>query len=155
MYPEIIDGVETKALKVIADERGRLMEMLRTDDQIFEEFGQVYLSTTYPGVVKGWHSHQEQTDNIICVRGMIKLVIYDNRPGSCSKGRINEFFIGEHHPVLVKIPPRLHHGWKCIGRSEAYIINVASRVYNYDQPDEIRVNPHQNDIPYDWSRQDG
>ena len=90
----MIDGVKTKKLRVIPDERGRLMEILRKDDEIFEKFGQVYLSSTYPGVVKGWHMHQKQADNICCVHGMVKLVIYDGREDSPTKGRIDEFFIG-------------------------------------------------------------
>lgn len=152
---ELIQGVEIKKLKVIPDERGRLMEMLRADDPFFEKFGQVYLSTTYPGVVKGWHAHQKQTDHITCIRGMIKLVVYDGRDGSPTRGRVNEFFMGEHNPLLVRVPPGLQHGWKCTGEGEAYIINVASEVYDYESPDEQRLDPHQNDVPYQWARRDG
>jgi len=152
---DLIDGIETKNLRVIPDERGRLMEMLRSDDPIFEKFGQVYLSTTYPGVVKGWHAHKLQSDNIVCVRGMIKLVIHDPREGSPTQGMVNEFFIGEHNPVLVRIPPGLNHGWKCVSETEAYIINVPTMVYNYENPDEYRIDPHANDIPYDWTARDG
>jgi dTDP-4-dehydrorhamnose 3,5-epimerase len=110
----MIDGVKTKKLRVIPDERGRLMEILRRDDEIFEKFGQVYLSSTYPGVVKGWHMHQKQADNICCVHGMLKLVVYDGREDSPTKGRIDEFFIGEHNPMVVHVPPRLYHGWMCV-----------------------------------------
>ncbi|MCJ7653093.1 MAG: WxcM-like domain-containing protein, partial [Actinobacteria bacterium] len=74
-----IDGVAIKQLRVIPDERGHLMEMLRSDDEVFERFGQSYVTTTYPGVVKAWHMHSKQDDNIVCVHGMIKLALYDNR----------------------------------------------------------------------------
>lgn len=152
---ELIHGVEIKQLKVIPDERGRLMEMLRRDDPMFEKFGQVYLSTTVPGVVKGWHKHLQQTDFITCIKGMIKLALFDAREDSPTSGRINEFFIGEHSPRLVKVPPGIQHGWKCVSETEAYIINVVTQVYNYEAPDEHRLDPHENDIPYDWSRKDG
>ncbi|MFH1090576.1 MAG: dTDP-4-dehydrorhamnose 3,5-epimerase family protein [Pseudomonadota bacterium] len=152
---ELIHGVQVKELRVIPDERGRLMEMLRADDQIFEKFGQVYLSTTYPGVVKGWHAHRRQTDFITCVKGMIKLVLYDPREASPTQGLINEFFIGEYGPRLVKVPCLVQHGWKCVSEEEAYIINVVTEVFNYADPDEQRLHPHQNDIPYDWARKDG
>lgn len=79
---ELIQGVKVKELKVIPDQRGRLMEMLRADDEIFSGFGQVYLTTTLPGVVKAWHLHKKQTDNIVCVAGMIRLGVYDDRPDS-------------------------------------------------------------------------
>jgi len=91
----MIEGVRTKRLKVIPDERGFLMEMLRCDDEMFEKFGQVYLTVAYPGVVKGWHYHKKQTDIFIPVKGMFKLVLYDDREGSPTYGRINKFFIGE------------------------------------------------------------
>jgi dTDP-4-dehydrorhamnose 3,5-epimerase len=77
----VIEGVATKRLKVIPDERGRLMECLRSDDELFVKFGQFYMTTTFPGVVKGWHLHHVQWDNIVCVKGMIRLVLCDRREG--------------------------------------------------------------------------
>ncbi|HEY8368353.1 MAG TPA: dTDP-4-dehydrorhamnose 3,5-epimerase family protein [Thermodesulfobacteriota bacterium] len=155
MGVERIDGVRTKVLKVIPDERGRLMEILRADDEIFVKFGQVYMTTAYPGVVKGWHYHKVQLDNFACVKGMIKLVLYDAREGSRTKGAINEFFIGEHNPLLVQIPAGVYHGFKCISETEAIIVNCPTEVYRYADPDEYRAAPHGSDIPYDWSRRDG
>jgi len=152
---EMIQGVLTKILKVIPDERGRLMEILRADDELFSKFGQVYITTAYPGVVKGWHYHKKQTDHFSVVKGMIKLVLYDSRVDSSTKGEINEFFLGEHYPMLVKIPPLVMHGFKCISQEEAICINVPTEPYDYTQPDEFRIDPHQNDIPYDWGRMDG
>jgi len=151
----MIDGVKTKQLKVIPDERGKLMEMLRSDDELFIKFGQVYLTTAYPGVVKGWHYHRKQYDNMVVVKGMMKIVLYDNRQGSKTYGEINEFFIGEHQPMLIHIPPLILHGFKCISEHEAMVINCPTEVYRQNDPDEFRVDPHQNDIPYDWTRRDG
>jgi dTDP-4-dehydrorhamnose 3,5-epimerase len=151
----MIEGVKVKKLKVIPDERGRLMEMLRCDDETFIKFGQVYLSTTYPGVVKGWHYHKNQTDNIACVRGMLKLVLFDDREGSATRGEVNEYFMGEHNPMLVQVPKGVYHGWKCVSEDEAYVINCPDQPYNYSQPDEYRIDPHKNDIPYKWERKDG
>ncbi|MEW6685559.1 MAG: dTDP-4-dehydrorhamnose 3,5-epimerase family protein [Candidatus Edwardsbacteria bacterium] len=151
----MIEGVKTKKLKVIPDERGRLMEMLRSDDEIFEKFGQVYMTTTYPGVVKAWHLHRKQTDNIVCVKGMIKLVLYDGREDSSTKGELDEFFIGEHNPLLVQVPKEVYHGWKCISEEEAVVINCPTEPYNYQHPDEERLEPHGEEIPYDWNRKDG
>jgi len=151
----MIAGVETKKLKVIPDERGRLMEILRRDESIFSEFGQVYLTTTYPHVVKAWHAHKHQDDHVCAISGMIKLVLYDAREDSPTAGEINEFFIGEHNPMLIKIPRRVMHGWKCISEAEAIIINVVTQPYNYEHPDEFRIDPHDNEIPYRWDRKDG
>lgn len=151
----MIDGVKIKQLKVIPDERGRLMEMLRADDDIFQKFGQVYMTTAYPGVVKAWHYHKKQTDNFVVVKGMMKIVLYDSREGSPTKGEVNEFFMGEHRQILLQIPPLVYHGFKCISETEAMVINTPTEPYNPREPDEFRLDPHNNDIPYDWSRKDG
>lgn len=151
----MIEGVRTKDLKVIPDERGLLMEMLRRDDEIFQQFGQVYLSVVYPGVVKGWHYHKVQTDNFVIVKGMAKVVLHDHRGDSPTKGETNEFFLGEKNPKLVVVPPFVLHGMKGIGTEPAYLVNVPTEPYNYESPDEYRVNPHTGGIPYDWGRVDG
>jgi dTDP-4-dehydrorhamnose 3,5-epimerase len=146
----MIDGVATKKLKVVPDERGRLMECLRNDDELFIQFGQLYMTTTFPGVVKGWHLHRKQWDNVVCVKGMLKLALYDDRADSPTKGQLDQFFIGEHNPTLVRIPPGVWHGWKCVGTEEAYIVNAPTEVYDYDAPDQEEL-PHDTErIPYDW-----
>lgn len=150
-----IAGVEAKTLKVIPDERGRLMEIFRSDDELFTRFGQVYMTTAYPGVVKGWHYHKQQSDNMAVVRGMMKLVLYDSREDSATHGQVNEFFFGEHNPLLIKIPPFVFHGFKAVSECEAIVINIPTEPYNYGEPDEFRVHPHDNDIPYEWDRKDG
>lgn len=145
-----IDGVKTKNLRVIPDERGWLMEILRSDDDIFQQFGQVYLSTAYPGVVKGWHYHKKQTDNFTCICGMMKVVLYDARNDSKTKGTIMEFFVGEKNPLLISVPPGVYHGFKGIGTDTAYFLSVPTLPYNYQEPDEYRIPPDTKEIPYDW-----
>jgi len=152
---KLIQGVNVKPLKIIADERGYLMEMMRSDDPFFQKFGQSYVSVAYPGVVKGWHFHKVQTDHFVIVKGMMKVVLYDQREGSPTKGLINEFFMGEKNPILVTIPPGVVHGMKGIGTEAAMLLNVPTELYKYDKPDEYRIDPHKNDIPYDWDRKDG
>lgn len=151
----LIDGVIVKPLKWIPDERGRLIEVLRADDACFERFGQVYVTTVFPGVVKGWHYHKRQTDYFACVAGMIKLVLYDGRSGSNTRGVVNEFFIGVYHPLLVTVPPLVLHGFKGIGEREAVVMNVPTHPYRRGRPDEYRMDPHSPHVPYDWSRRDG
>lgn len=149
-----IDGIRTKTLKVIPDERGRLMEVLRSDDEIFIRFGQMYMTTVYPGVVKAWHYHRKQFDNIAVLKGMLKLVAYDAREGSATRGQVQEFFIGEHNPMVVQIPPLVFHGFKGISLEEAVVVNCSTEVFNRAEPDECRIPAHSPDIPYDWARKD-
>ena len=152
----LIHGVRTKTLRRIPDERGWLMEILRADDaDLFERFGQVYVSATYPGVVKAWHFHHKQTDHFVCVRGQMKVVLYDSRKDSPTHGMINEFIIGDHAPFLIEIPNFVYHGFKCVSDSEAMVINYTTECYDYKNPDEYRLAPHSGEIPYDWSRKDG
>lgn len=151
----MIEGARLKPLRVMCDERGRLMEMLRSDDEFFKGFGQTYMTTAYPGVVKAWHYHRKQWDHFVVVSGMMKIVLFDSRKDSPTHGVVNEFFLGTHNPSLLQIPPLVYHGFKCISDHEAVVVNVPSELYNYKEPDEYRVDPHGSDIPYDWSRKDG
>jgi len=150
----LIHGVKTKQLRMIADERGRLMEMLRSDEAMFIKFGQIYLTTAYPGVVKGWHYHKKQIDHFVVVRGMMKIVLYDARQDSPTYREVNEFFIGDHNQMLLQIPNYVYHGFKCISEHEAIVVNCTTEVYSYNDPDEFRVDPHSHEIPYDWGRKD-
>ncbi|MFL5766416.1 MAG: dTDP-4-dehydrorhamnose 3,5-epimerase family protein [Actinomycetota bacterium] len=145
-----IDGVWEKPLTVHPDERGRLMEILRADDDGFRKFGQVYMTTTYPGVVKAWHLHKVQDDNFCCVKGMVKLVLFDGRDDSPTRGTLREYFLGDHNPMLVRVPAGVHHGWKCVSTEEAIVINAASEPYNHASPDESRMPWDAPEIPYSW-----
>jgi dTDP-4-dehydrorhamnose 3,5-epimerase len=153
---KLIDGVKFKPLKVISDERGRLMEMLRSDDKdFFKKFGQLYATTAYPGVVKAWHYHKKQTDNFVVIKGMIKVVLYDSRKRSPTHGQINEFFMGEHNFSILQIPPLVFHGFKGIGTEEAILISCPTEVYDYKNPDEFRIPPHSKKVPYNWALKEG
>ncbi len=152
---KLIDGVAARRAKVIPDERGRLGEIMRADDPWFKKFGQVYFTTTYPGVVKAWHYHKKQTDHFYVIRGTVKIALYDQRKDSPTCGIVNEIYLGEHCPGMLKIPPGVMHGWMCVGQTEAYILNIPSEMYNYTNPDEFRTEPHDKSIPYDWTRKDG
>ena len=145
-----IDGIRIKNLKNAADERGWLMEVLRCDDEIYTQFGQVYVTTAYPGVVKAWHYHKKQTDNFTCIRGMMKVVLYDARKKSPTYKNLIEQFVGEKNPILISVPPGIHHGFKAIGNCTAFFLNIPTLPYNYTDPDEFRIPPDSSEIPYDW-----
>lgn len=150
----MIDGVQLKQLKLIPDERGYLMEVLRSDDGLFQKFGQAYVTTAYPGVVKAWHYHRLQTDHFCVLSGMAKVVLYDGREQSPTHGEINEFFLGDQQRALLVIPSGVYHGYKNIGTGQCLILNLPTELYDYDDPDEQRMDPHSGEIPYDWSRRD-
>lgn len=145
---EMIDGVVIKQLTKIADERGSIMHMLKTEDDEFNAFGEIYFSTIYPGVIKGWHIHKEMELNYTVVSGDIKMVLYDDREGSKTKGNLMEIFLGEKNYLLVKVPPQVWNGFKGIGLKEAIVANCTTVSH---RPDEIsRLDPFSTDIPYNW-----
>ena len=145
---DLIKGVVIKNLKKHADERGFLMEILRNDDEIFEKFGQVYVSKNFPDITRAWHYHKKQVDHFCCIDGMVKVALYDAREDSETKGMVNEFFIGENNYCLVKIPFGIWNGFKGIGNKPALVANCATLGHS---PDEIiRKDPFTRDIPYNW-----
>jgi len=148
--PGKINGVSIRPLRVIPDDRGRLMEALRCDDPEFDNFGQVYITTTYPGIVKAWHCHEKQADNVVCIAGMIKLALWDGRKESSTRRVLEEHVLGIHQPALVHIPPGVWHGWKALGTEEAVILNIPNKPYNHSNPDEIRRPWNDAEIGFEW-----
>jgi len=143
-----IHGVKVRQLSKIPDERGCILHMLRSDDKDFERFGEIYFSTAYPGVVKAWHLHKAMSLNYAVIKGMIKLVVYDARPDSPTKGVLLELFIGDNNYQLVTIPPGVWNGFKCIGTVYSIVANCATMPHD---PNEIvRLDPTTDTIPYDW-----
>lgn len=148
----MIEGVKIKRLKVIPDERGRLMEIFRSDDGFFEKFGQAYMTTTKPGIVKAWHYHKIQTDNFCCVKGKIRLGLYDARESSATFGKTMDISLNLDEPKLVSIPPNVYHGFKGVADEESLVINIPTEPYNHKNPDEYRADPYSKDIAFDWSK---
>lgn len=148
---DLIRDVVLRPLRLIPDDRGFLMEMLRRDWPEFREFGQAYVTACYPGIIKAWHYHKEQWDHFVCVHGMAKVVLYDPREGSSTRGLVNEFHIGVLNPCLLVIPPLVYHGFTAEGPQPALIVNLPTALYNYANPDEHRLPYNDPGIPYDWS----
>ncbi len=145
----MIDGVKIVSLKRIPDERGKVMHMLKATDEHFEKFGEIYFSVVYPGVVKGWHVHSKMTINYAVVSGTIKLVLYDQRKGSPTKGELMELFVGEDNYALVRVPPGVVNGFKGVGTEPSIVANCAT--IPHDPAEITRIDPFKNNIPYDWS----
>jgi len=151
----MIQGVYVKKLKKISDERGFLMEMLRDDDTFFKEFGQVYMTVCNPGYVKAWHYHKKQDDNFVVIKGKGRIGLCDIREKSSTKGEVMEFIIGEDNLTLIFIPLGVAHGFEAVGAEPCYLINCVTKNYNYDNPDEERIDPFRNEIPFKWNNKKG
>ena len=159
--PTAIDGALIQELSWYTDQRGSLSVLLRADQEALlgERFGQAYVTTVLPGVVKGWHRHALQTDRMTGLKGETLLVLIDGREGSPTRGTVVETVLGERHPRLALIPPGVWHGLKAIGAGESLVLNLPTHAYDLDAPDEERLAPSEATIDglpaYDWHRRDG
>jgi len=149
----LIDGVRIVPLRQIADERGKIMHMMKATDAHFERFGEIYFSCAWPGTIKAWHIHRTMTVNNAVIAGRAKLVLYDGRENSPTRGRLQEIFLGEDNYVLARIPPGVANGYKAYGDRMVILANCATEPH---RPEEmIRLSPFDPSIPYDWSLRHG
>ena len=150
----MIDGVVIQELRFFADKRGFLVEILRNDNRLFETFGQVYMTACTKGVAKAWHYHKHQTDIFFCTWGVALVVLYDQRKESKTFGEIQEIVLEcpSHGKSvnIIKIPPLVVHGFTSLSEPEARIINIPNKLYDYKNPDEMRINWDSPEIPYQW-----
>jgi len=146
----MIDGIQIIPLVRHLDERGYLLEVLRSDDKHFQRFGQVYITTCMPGIVKAWHAHKKQTDHFYAVKGTVKIGLYDGRETSPTYKQTASFILSELEPKLLIIPPLIWHGQMALGNEMSYLINVPTEPYNKEEPDELRADPFDNDFGFCW-----
>ena len=139
----MIDGVKIIPKKQIIDERGKIMHMLRSDDENFTNFGEIYFSYTHPNTVKAWHLHKRMTVNYVCVVGKIKLVLFDDREKSKTRGELQEIFLTTENYSLVSVPPGIWNGFKSIENKTSIIANCSDIPHD---PDEMLRKPY--DDPY-------
>jgi dTDP-4-dehydrorhamnose 3,5-epimerase len=145
-----IEGVIVTPLKLLPNEKGRLMEVQRRDDPGFPGFGQAYITQSFAHVVKAWYRHRVQIDQLAVITGLLKLALYDDREGSRTKGQLNEIMLGELMPRLVLIPPGVWHGFKAVGESSAFLLHINSEPFDFANPDEERLPADDPSIPYVW-----
>lgn len=149
----VIKDVVIKPLKKIPDDRGYIMKMQECCDPEFQGFGEIYFSAVYPGVVKGWHLHENSVLNYAVVSGMIKLVLYDDRPESDTRGELQEIYMGDQNYCLVQIPPGVWNGFMGVGIKEALVADLINVPHHQDVMK--RMDPRNNDlIQYDWRVRD-
>ena len=147
----MIEGVSITPLQQIFDERGKVMHMLRSDSSVYDEFGEIYFSCTYPGAIKAWHLHKKMTLNYAVIDGQLKFVLYDARPDSSTFGDIQEIFLSPENYCLVTVPPMIWNGFKGIGQKATIVANCANMPHD---PEEIERKPaFDTSIPYDWKIQ--
>jgi len=149
----MIHGVKVKKINRIPDDRGTIMHIMKSSDEEFKNFGEVYCSSIFPGVVKGWHIHSKMTLNYVVLKGMIKFVLFDPREDSPTKGKVQEIYMGDKNFVRVTVPVGVWNGFMGLGVDEALVVNFTDIPHD---PHEIdRMDPHTNNIiEYNWKVKD-
>ncbi len=142
----VIDSCIVKSLDSYSDERGWLAEFFRHDElpaDVHPVMG--YVSATRPGVERGPHEHQFQTDLFVFFHGQFRLYLWDPRPDSPTRNVRQILDVGQDNPKVVIVPPGIVHGYRNVGPTDAFIINCPNTLYagaNRSGPvDEIR---HEN-----------
>lgn len=143
-----IEGVLRARRAIFSDERGAVLRMLRADEPHFVDFGEIYFSTVYPGTVKAWKRHRSLTASYVCMSGLVRMVLYDDRPGSASEGQLLEMPMGPEHYDLLVVPPGVWNGFLGIAGPESIVANCASEPY--DPAEFDRLEPFDPAIPYRW-----
>ncbi len=144
----MICDVKITPLKIISDNRGKVMPMLRTDSSVFEKFGEIYFSTIYHQSIKGWHLHKESILNYVCIKGKVKLVLYYDRKGSSTKGVYQELILSPEDYFLVTIPPNIWNGFKGLDKAESIIANCLT--LPHDEKEMVRKDPFDENFSYKW-----
>lgn len=144
----MIDGVKIIPLKIISDHRGKVMHMLRSDSPNFKKFGEVYFSTIFQNIVKGWHLHLKSTLNYVCLNGRVKLVLFDDRTNSSTKGKYQEIILSPKEYFLVSIPPKIWNGFKGLDQYESIIANCLDNPH--DESEMIRKETTDKYFNYNW-----
>ena len=145
----MIADIEITKLKQIMDERGKIMHMMRADNSIFKKFGEIYFSTVKPEFIKAWHLHKEATLNYACIKGKVKLVLFDDRKESKTLGEYQELILSPEDYFMVTIPPLVWNGFKGIDQEESIIANCMS--IPHDEKEMIRKEILDKKFNYNWS----
>jgi len=146
----MIEGVAVEQLKQIADNRGKVMHMLRCDSSLFTKFGEIYFSLVNSGAIKAWKRHLKMTQNFAVPIGKIRLVLYDDRKNSLTSGKAEVLEIGEENYCLVKIPPLIWYGFKGVSSGPSLIANCADMPHDPNEAERIEAFDRR--IPYDWNK---
>lgn len=144
----MIDGVKISPLKIIKDERGKVMHMLRTDSEVFSKFGEIYFSTINFNFIKAWHLHKEATLNYVCLHGKVRLVLFDDRKTSKTNGNYQELILSPENYRLITIPNNIWNGFKGLSESKSIIANCLTLPHN--EKEMVRKEPLDKTFNYNW-----
>tara|TARA_Y100000591_G_C21765833_1_gene662749 strand:- start:299 stop:739 length:441 start_codon:yes stop_codon:yes gene_type:complete len=146
----MIEGVKFTKLKIISDHRGSVLPMIRSDSNVFQSFGEIYFSTIFNNSIKAWHLHKKAVLNYACIKGKVKLALFDDRKQSKSFGKFAEYILTPEDYFLITIPPFIWNGFKGLGHSESIVANCIN--LPHDENEMIRKDHDDKYFKYNWNK---
>lgn len=146
----MIEGVKVTKLKIISDHRGSVLPMLRSDHEVFTSFGEIYFSTIFYNSIKAWHLHKKAVLNYACIKGKVKLALFDDRKKSCTFGKFAEYILTPEDYFLITIPPYIWNGFKGLGQSESIVANCIN--LPHDENEMVRKDYNDKYFKYIWNK---
>lgn len=121
-----IKGVQIFEIPKFSDDRGWLMELYRSDEMPFLP-EMAYMSQTLPGVMRGPHEHDEQTDFFVFIGpGEFELHLWSD----AGMDAIHEIHrVGESRPRAVIVPPGVIHAYECVSDHPGIVFNAPDDLY--------------------------
>jgi dTDP-4-dehydrorhamnose 3,5-epimerase len=148
---DLLDGVKTFEVKNIVTANGYTTELFRPDWGVASMPVQHVIHVSlHGGIVSAWHQHRIQTDHIFVVSGALRVVLFDGRDESPTRGELNVLNVSSVRPTLLVVPPGIWHGVKNLSASMTNFVNYFDRPYNYEDPDEWRLPRDTPEIPYSF-----
>jgi dTDP-4-dehydrorhamnose 3,5-epimerase len=148
MQPRI-DGVRLVPLRRIDDDRGSVLHMLKSTDEWFVGFGEMYFSTVLPGAVKAWRRHTRMTTNLAVPVGTVRVLLVDERADSATSGLADEISLGDGNYGLLIVPPFVWSGFHNDSPSTVLVANCAS--LPHDPAEVERRDANDSRMPQPWS----
>lgn len=108
-----------------SDDRGTLVELLKGT-----HFGQIFVSTTRPGVTRGNHFHHTKVEKFFVVAGNATICLRD-----LSTGGTTEIEASGAPVTVVDIPPGSVHNIKNTGATDLIVLFWASEPFDQESPD--------------------
>jgi len=147
----LIDGVVVRYQQPVEDRRGEVVEVYRPSWGVHDTpLVYVYQVRIRPGAIKGWVIHEDQDDRLFFVSGVVRWGLYDDRPGSPTRGLVNDLVFSERAAALLIIPQGVYHAVRNIGTTDAIFINMPTRPYEHEAPDKLRLPVKNSVIPFDF-----
>jgi dTDP-4-dehydrorhamnose 3,5-epimerase len=142
-------GVTFRPAPTHVDDRGWVVEAFdprwgwHADPLVF-----AYVFSIRPGRIKGWGMHREHEDRYFILSGHMRVVMFDERPESPTRGLVAQVVLSETNRRLMNIPAGIWHASENIGSSDVVVVNFPTMAYRHEAPDKYRLPLDSDRIPF-------